>query len=155
MAIIGKLARVAAHALLPQFVRMGISANESLRQFKRMGYAMRRTDFLAEYRNVAGVARARPYMSALTRNVRPDPLKLAGRDMFDAPSYKLRGKAFFVNKTTGEVHEQWVTLYDNYLRSKNEYMSEFENQFGERFIEYDSQLTDIVWIDLIANTSRL
>lgn len=150
----GALARVALSAVMPDFVRRGLSARAARRAFNRMGYGMRWGDFLAYRRQVMGIERARPYMASLTRYVRPDPNKLPAWDMGDAPAFRIWGKAVFKHKETGEMHEQWVSIYDHYLRSKDEYTPEFERQFGERFEKYKSILLDVRWIDMVRNTRK-
>lgn len=148
---VGGVARAAAHALIPVYVRVGLGANAAFRAFRKAGYTMRRTDWLKSYREKSGLERARPYYEAVPRKYRPDPAQLAGWDMRDAPRYKAWGRATFIDQETGDLTEKWISMYDNELRSKDEYTAEFDRQFGDRFKEYNSQLLDITWTDMVQN----
>jgi len=149
--ISGGLARAAAWALAPVYVRVGLGANAAFRAFKRAGYTMRRTDWLKTYREQSGLERARPYYESVPRKYSPDPAKLAGWDLKDAPRYKAWGRATFMDIETGDLTEKWISMYDDQLRSKDEYTDEFTRQFGDRFVEYNSQLVDITWTDMVQN----
>lgn len=147
----GGVARAAAHALIPVYVRMGIRAAEAFRQFRREGYTMRRTDWLKSYRERAGLERARPYYESVPRKYRPDPAQLAGWDMRGAPRFKAWGEATFIDMETGELTEKWVSIYSDVGYGKTEMTDEFDRQFGDRFKEYNSQLLDIKWTDMVQN----
>jgi hypothetical protein len=71
--------------------------------------------------------------------------------MRDAPRYKAWGRAIFIDQETGELTEKWISMYDDELRTKDEYTEEFEKQFGDRFKEYNSQLLDITWTEMVQN----
>lgn len=156
MALIGgTIGRMAIRAMLPQIVRMGLGGNAALREVQRIGYTMRRTDFLSFYRSAAGIERSRPYFAGVTRYNRPDPGRLEGINMGDAPNYRIWGKSTVYNTRTGRYETKYVSMYDDYLRSKDEYESEFLDRFGDRMAESEYVFVGMTFETMVKNEARL
>jgi len=151
----GSVARAAIHALMPQYVRMGFSARESLKAAQSLGYTMRWQDFLSLRRDVGNLERARPYFAAVGRYARPGASQIADMDMGGAPKYRIWGKSTVYNPDTGKYTTKNVSLYDDYLKSKDEYEADFIDQFGDRMEESGFVFVGMTFTDMAKNSKKL
>jgi len=154
MAIIGGIARMAARTLLPQYIRLGLTANASLRAYKRLGYGMRRQTFLNWYRETANLDRARPIVISLHRDTLFKHEHMGAYGFGNDQKYRIWGKTYVQNKTTGEITSQYVSMYDDELRDKDGYETEFMKQFGDELEDYDVELVGMSFTNASYNEDK-
>lgn len=136
---------------MPQYVRLGMTQAASLRAFKSAGYGVRRQTMQQVYREFAGVAKTQDAFRATGRSrVLSDdayakmPLP-AGREV------KVKGILYTRDTRTGQIGEQWVTLYDQKRDSKEAYEQAFVKQFGEDMLDSEREFITMSFLDAWEN----
>ena len=91
-------------------VRMGLTANETLRQIRATGPAYRRTDFLADYRRLAQIPIKADRLKYVPHKYRPGPALYVPTITTMGAEYRYTVKLTVRNTVTGELTQIYNRL---------------------------------------------
>lgn len=123
--------RAIFRATIPNFVRLGYSANAMIREAVGWGVSYRRTDMLSDVREFLGRFVNEGRVSQLGRDEIPRPWHMVETDLRRLRNYRVWGDAEYFDPLTGRTTKQLISFYDDELRSEEDWEEEFRQQKEE------------------------
>ena len=121
---------------IPEMLRIGMSATAGYKLLYDEGMGYRKTDFLADFRDFAGVAMKRDPLRAIPKKYRPTEATIQRVDIKQTKKFYYNYKVEGYNIISKEQTESWITVASDDILTMEEAEAEAE------------RLTDVYKIDI-------
>lgn len=149
MALTGTLARAAARALMPDLVQHAYGANRAINYLRARGYRYRRQQMLRDYRYYTGKMKLQDRVQALGPDRLPSRADMVETDLKQPErTYRVFGEVQYYDYEAQQYYKKYVSFYDDYLRTKDQWSDEFTRQFGDVYRRAYNQA--IVGVDIFS-----
>lgn len=115
-----------ARRFIPDMLRMGMTATAGLSMLRDQGIGYRRTDFLADFRDLAGVAMKRDPLRAIPKKYRPTEATIQRVNVKQLKKFHYSYKVEGFNMITQEDTETWITVASDTILTMQEAEEEAE-----------------------------
>jgi hypothetical protein len=127
--------------LMGQLYRLGFSANAAIKELRNMGYGYRRGSMLQDYRSITGKMRRQDAVEALAPDVRPSKYHMVETELRRPErSYRVFGELDIYDWDQGKWVSKPVSFYDDYLRTKEGWISKFIQDFQPIYGRYNQTI---------------
>lgn len=121
--------RALARALMPQYVRLGLSTRAVTRDLKkRFGSAYRRATLVSDYREFTGMLKHEYALRRLKPTTLIPKTLMVETELGQVRKYLLVGKGFFMDPETGDEIERNISWYTNKGNSKEGHEQEYKEK---------------------------
>jgi len=111
---------------IPEMLKAGMSATAGLKLLRSEGMGYRRTDFLADFRDFAGVAMKRDPLRAIPKKYRPTEATIQRVDIKQTKKFYYNYKVEGYDIITREETETWITVASDDILTMEEAEAEAE-----------------------------
>jgi len=115
-----------ARQFIPEMLRIGMSATAGLNLLREEGMGYRRTDFLSDFRDFAGVAMKRDPLRAIPKKYRPTEATIQRVDIKQTKKFYYSYKVEGYNIITQQDTESWITVASDDILTMDEAEAEAE-----------------------------
>jgi len=115
-----------ARQFIPEMLRAGMSATAGLNLLRSEGMGYRRTDFLSDFRDFAGVAMKRDPLRAIPKKYRPTEATIQRVDFQQTKKFYYNYKVEGYNIITQQDTESWITVASDDILTMDEAEAEAE-----------------------------
>jgi len=115
-----------ARRFIPEMIKLGMTTGGGLGLLRLEGMGYRRTDFLADWREFAGVARKRDPLRAIPKKYRPTEATIERTDYEQAKKFHYSYKVEGYDLVTQESIEDFVTVATDDILTMEEAEQEAE-----------------------------
>lgn len=140
------LPRAIGRQLLPYIVQQGMSATKGLAYVKsQIGVGIRKTDFLADYREFSGMKLFEKPLRALKVHTKIPKNYMVETELRRAARYMVVGDAAIVNIETGETEVRKVSMYTKSAESQAALTEEYKEKMQEKEYKTDEMIVEVQW----------
>lgn len=115
-----------ARRFIPEMLRLGMSATAGLNLLRAEGMGYRRTDFLKDFRDLAGVERKRDPLRAIPKKYRPTEATIQRTDFEQRKKFNYNYKIEGYDIITQEETETFITVASDDILTMEEAEREAE-----------------------------
>ncbi|NVM22324.1 MAG: hypothetical protein HWN68_11160 [Desulfobacterales bacterium] len=136
-------ARAIFRTAIPDFLRRGFSVNAMIREARAWGVSYRRTEMLGDVREFQGYFVNESRVRTLDRDVIPSSWYMQETDLRRIRRYRVHGNITYRNPLTGEEWTKPMSLYDDTLKTLNEWEEDYKDDVKERMEFYEIEVVGI------------
>lgn len=118
--------RYIARAMIPEMLRMGLTATAGLRVLKLEGVGVRKTDYLKDWRDFAGIAMKRDPLRAIPKKYRPTEATIQRTDFQQTKKFYYNYKVEGYDIITQQQTETFITVATDDMITMEEAEAEAE-----------------------------
>jgi len=118
--------RFIARAIIPEMLRMGLTSAAGLRVLQGEGIGVRKTDWLSDWRDFAGIAMKRDPLRAIPKKYRPTEATIQRTDFQQTKKFYYNYKIEGYDIITQEQTETWITVASDDILTMEEAEAEAE-----------------------------
>jgi len=138
--------RAVARAMMPSFIRAGISATAFRRRLVRQfGTSYRWTTLLGDYREFRGMQRFESAVRSLRPDTKPSSSIMTEADFRRERRYRGIGQATYRNMETGEEYDQIISMYDDQFTSKQAFTDKYIQDVEKAKYKPEYEITKVEW----------
>lgn len=115
-----------ARQFIPEMLRIGMSTTAGLNLLRSEGVGYRRQDFLADWRDFAGIAMKRDPLRAIPKKYRPTEQTIQRTDFQQTKKFYYNYKVEGYDLITQEQTETWITVASDDILTMEEAEAEAE-----------------------------
>ena len=138
--IIAGTARYYFRAMIPVYIREGMSTVAITSIARREGFSYRRTDMLRDIREFTGLMRHEGAVRATPTDQWISRGSMTDIDLKRDRRYRGFADATFQNIETGETRKSIISFYDDEQRTADEWAEEWDEQRREKLYREDEEL---------------
>ncbi len=138
--------RAVARAMMPAFIKQGVSAGAFRRRLiRQFGSAYRWQVLLGDYREFSGMQRFESAVKSLRPSAKPSPTIMTELRMRRERRYRGIGRATYRNLETGEEYTQNISMYDDKFDSKQAFTDTFIEDKRKAEYKPEYEIVSIDW----------
>lgn len=107
--------------VVPGWIRLGISASQSIKLMRHYGVGFRRQDMLKTYKDIKAKEGKRAALNALLPDALPTPDMFSVSPNLMPTTYRFVLKMERVNPVTGKLEQRHISVYSNKLFSSSQF----------------------------------
>jgi len=115
-----------ARQVIPDMIKMGLTRAAGLRVLQGEGVGVRKTDFLADWREKEGVERKRDPLRAIPKKLRPTEATIERTDYTQRKKFNYNYKITGYDVITQKDVETWITVASDNIMTMEEAQAEAE-----------------------------
>lgn len=123
------IARTIGRTFIPSLVKRGLGGNVIQRYLMSKGLGYRRIDMLKDVREITGLMKMEKYVKAFSGSEKFSKFGMVEHELSKDRRYRVFGRITSTSRDTGEVITQSISFYDDELRSKDNWVKAFQDEF--------------------------